>query len=64
MPVTAGSSMVCRYELVRFDADDPRFADVDSEKIIRRPRTAERFIVRRFYPGQLRFYESVPMMGL
>ena len=64
MPVTAGSSMVCRYELVRFDADDPRFADVDPEKVIRRPRTDERFMVRRFYPGQLRFYESVPMTGL
>ena len=64
MPVTAGSSMVCRYELVRYDAGDDRFADADPARVIKRPRTNERFIVRRFYPGQLRFFESVPMTDL
>ena len=64
MPVTAGSSMVCRYELVRYSAGDDRFSDADPALVVKRPKTEERFLVRRFYPGQLRFYESVPMADL
>ena len=64
MTVTAGSSMVCRYELVRFDAQDERFSQTDPSHVIKRPRTAERFLVRRFRPGQRRFLETVPMMNL
>ena len=64
IPVTAGSSMVCRYELVRFTAGDDRFSDADESRVLKRPKTEERFIVRRFYPGQLRFFYSVPVTDL
>ena len=61
MPVTAGKSMVCRFELLRFDVDDKKYQSLLKDRakdIIKRPRTDERFIVRRFYPGSFFFIES------
>lgn len=61
MPVTAGKSMVCRFELLRFDVDDKKYQPLLKDRakdIIKRPRTDERFIVRRFYPGSFFFIES------
>ena len=53
--------MVCRFELLRFDVDDKKYQSLLKDRakdIIKRPRTDERFIVRRFYPGSFFFIES------